>query len=89
MDVGVGTGYFPARAGDTAMEALTLVDLNHDCLSMASWRIPQLKNGTTAIVADACKPRMLPSSLPPSLKSYDSISLMYLLHTLPGPPDHK
>jgi len=24
MDVGVGTGYFPARAGDTAMEALTL-----------------------------------------------------------------
>jgi ubiquinone/menaquinone biosynthesis C-methylase UbiE len=88
MDVGVGTGYFPARAGDI-MEALTLVDLNPNCLSMASQRIPQPKNGTDTIVANALQPRMLPSSLPPSLKSYDSISLMYLIHTLPGPPGHK
>ncbi|KAN0084995.1 hypothetical protein V8E54_001462 [Elaphomyces granulatus] len=88
LDVGVGTGYFPARAGDT-MEALTLVDLNPSCLSMASRRIPQPKNGTKTFVADALQPRMLPSSLPPSLKSYDSISLMYLIHTLPGPPGYK
>ncbi|KAN0081782.1 S-adenosyl-L-methionine-dependent methyltransferase, partial [Elaphomyces granulatus] len=88
LDVGVGTGYFPARAADT-IETLTLVDLQPNCLSMASRRIPQLKNGINTILADALQPGILPSSLPPSLKSYDSISLMYLIHALPGPPGHK
>ena len=88
LDIGVGTGYFPTKAGDT-IETLTLVDLNPNCLSMASRRIPQLKNGTNTIIADALQPGMLPSSLPQSLRSYDSISLMYLIHTLPGPPGNK
>jgi SAM-dependent methyltransferase len=87
LDVGVGTGYYPARAaGNTPMEALTLVDLNPNCLSMASRRIQfprPKKNGTSTIVADALQPGILPSR---SLKSFDSISLMYLIHTLPAGP---
>ncbi|KAF4997553.1 hypothetical protein FGRMN_3758 [Fusarium graminum] len=88
MDVGVGTGYFPATAlqeiGDKEefSRSITLVDLNQNSLELAMKRIDRPKI-TRSILADALEP------LPDTVPQFDSISLFYLLHCLPGPPEHK
>ncbi|KAM0347367.1 hypothetical protein ACHAPU_004887 [Fusarium lateritium] len=88
MDIGVGTGYFPAAAlqeiGDQegSPRLITLVDLNQNSLELAMKRIDR-PNITRSILADALEP------LPDSVPQFDSISLFYLLHCLPGPPEHK
>ena len=56
---------------------MTLVDLNPDSLATAKNRIPWLK--TQSILHDITKPLPIPAN-----QKFDSISLMYLLHCLPG-----
>jgi SAM-dependent methyltransferase len=76
LDVGVGTGYFLDKAKwPAANPEITLLDLNPNCLEMASRRIARYR------------PRMVEANilapLPP-LGPFDSVGLCYLLHCLPG-----
>lgn len=102
MDVGVGTGYFPAAAttrrreitssdkhdrdtikqGEDWPQKLALVDVNPKCLETASSRIAQ-PDRTVRLLADVLRP------LPDPVEVFDSISFMYLLHCLSGPPREK
>lgn len=76
LDVGVGTGFYPAHAGFDAAWELSLLDLNPNSLIAARDRSGR---GNAAMhEADV----MAPLSLPPH--RYDSIALFYLLHCLPG-----
>ncbi|HEX7817655.1 class I SAM-dependent methyltransferase [Dyella sp.] len=77
MDVGVGTGYYPAHADLAADSHITLVDLNAHTLSAAAARLS--RQDTTILMQDVFEPAM---SLPD--RHYDSIALFYLLHCLPG-----
>lgn len=76
LDVGVGTGYYLAHAGVAPGTQLTLMDLNENSLQAAARR-----SGMQA----ACIRHdiMQPLPLPPDTK-FDSMSLFYLLHCLPG-----
>jgi SAM-dependent methyltransferase len=76
LDVGVGTGYYAAQAGVARRSELTLLDLNENSLRAAAAR-----GGAPAatVLHDVMQP------LPASLHGrFDSISLFYLLHCLPG-----
>ncbi|CAH0045300.1 unnamed protein product [Clonostachys solani] len=87
LDIGVGTGYIPAKALDpSGCQEITLVDLNQNTLSTAKARI-ESANSTVKVktlLANALEPLPLPES-----EKFDSISLCYLLHCLPGSPDSK
>src|SRR5262249_36594178 len=105
MDVGVGTGYFPAiamTASDPDVnkgrkevmkttvtpQSLTLVDVNPNCLAFAARRIGRPES-TRCIVADALKLSLPNSEDDGEREHFDSISLFYLLHCLPGPAAQK
>ena len=76
LDVGVGTGYFLDKAvWPVAKPAITLLDLNPNCLTMASRRIRRFS--PQAVRANVLAP------LPP-LAPFRSTGLCYLLHCLPG-----
>jgi hypothetical protein len=76
LDVGVGTGYFLDRAKwPVAKPVITLLDLNSNCLAMASRRIRRF--APQAVRANVLAP------LPP-LGPFQSAGLCYLLHCLPG-----
>jgi SAM-dependent methyltransferase len=86
MDVGVGSGYFPTamhqREGHSGWpKKLVLVDLNPICLEQVSSRVG-LPERIMCLENDALQPL-------PDVGPFDSISLMYLLHCLPGPPENK
>ncbi|MCB1520494.1 MAG: class I SAM-dependent methyltransferase [Hyphomicrobiaceae bacterium] len=79
VDVGVGTGYFLARAHwPVARPEITLVDLNPHCLARAAGRISRLSPGM--VEANVFEP--LPAAQ--MGKPYTSAGLCYLLHCLPG-----
>ena len=76
LDIGVGTGYYLDRVAFPAPDpAITLLDLNPNCLAMASARIARYAPAT--VVADVLQPL-------PSIGRFDSAGLCYLLHCLPG-----
>jgi hypothetical protein len=76
LDVGVGTGYFLDKATWPVPDpAITLLDLNPDCLAVAARRIRRYAPQT--VQANILEP------LPP-LASVQSAGLCYLLHCLPG-----
>lgn len=77
LDVGVGTGYYPYHAQLPELAKVTLMDLNTDSLQAASARLGRVS--TRTIQHDAMTP--LPQQ---EGGAYDSISLFYLLHCLPG-----
>ncbi|MCG8564828.1 MAG: class I SAM-dependent methyltransferase [Desulfobacterales bacterium] len=83
LDVGVGTGYYPHRCLTRAPEdqRLALLDLNPNSLTTAEERtrrfIPEV------YLANVLAP--LESDCPP----FDSISIFYLLHCLPGSLEEK
>ncbi|TPG07282.1 class I SAM-dependent methyltransferase [Rhodanobacter glycinis] len=77
LDVGVGTGFYPARAMLPASTRVTLMDLNPDSLRAAQRRLQ--RDSTQLVLHDVMTP--LPGRVGRSL---DSISLFYLLHCLPG-----
>ncbi|WP_235826329.1 class I SAM-dependent methyltransferase [Candidatus Frankia alpina] len=78
LDVGVGTGYFLDKAQwPTPNPAVTLVDLNQSALHAASTRISRFAPRTA--VRNALEPvGKLPGA------PFDSVSVNYLLHCLPG-----
>lgn len=76
LDVGVGTGFYLAHAGVSPDTQCTLMDLNENSLQAAAQR-SGLR--VTCMRHDIMQPLPLP---PDTL--FDSISLFYLLHCLPG-----
>lgn len=97
LDIGVGTGYFPVRAPLTSETELVLVDLNTDCLENAQTSIeranPEVGCRAIKVVGDFLAQGEEQLSLyaddrlPP--RGFDAISVMFLLHCLPGPPARK
>ena len=76
LDIGVGTGYFLDRvAWPVAEPAITLLDLNPNCLAAAAERIARY--APVVVQADVFEP------LPP-IGPFGSVGLSYLLHCLPG-----
>jgi len=82
LDVGVGTGFYIARTGLTRSHQVSLLDLNENSLRAAAAQVKQAK------VCTFMRDVMQPSSEPADT-GYDSISLFYLLHCLPGTMDDK
>ncbi|KAK7519611.1 S-adenosyl-L-methionine-dependent methyltransferase [Phyllosticta citriasiana] len=87
LDMGVGTGYFPAQAPLDDSNEIALLDLNANCLSAAASRIreahPRVK--CTTFNADILEP----ISAEKLGGRFDAISMMLVLHCLPGPPARK
>jgi SAM-dependent methyltransferase len=77
LDVGVGTGYYLANANLPDTTHVTLLDLNPSSLRAARQRFGRAD--TQTLQHDVFKP--LDAS---QHQRYDSISLFYLLHCLPG-----
>jgi SAM-dependent methyltransferase len=94
LDIGVGTGFYPSNAiPGSACRELTLVDLNPHSLAKAKSRVESAiskdeKDGSgleiKTLVADATAPLPLPQDA-----KFDSISLFFLLHCIPGGPNEK
>lgn len=80
LDIGVGTGYYLAKADLPPSTDITLLDLNPSSLEAARRRIGRAD--TRTIQHDIMTPI-------PGAERFDSISLFYLLHCLPGPLDAK
>jgi SAM-dependent methyltransferase len=78
LDIGVGTGYLPDHCRfPGGAPALVLADLNPASLAAAAHRLRRLRPHTHRI--DVLQPFTLPEA------PFDSVSLNYLLHCLPGP----
>lgn len=86
MDIGVGTGYCLTKC-DLEGVKLTLADLNPDALKTTKGRLvgmgKVLEEETETLLWDITRP------LPASCPKFDSISLYYLLHCMPGPVSNK
>ena len=88
LDVGVGTGYYPAKSARRLAETdnLTLLDLNAATLSTASTRVRQAGYKGTIDEVEHSVFNPLPAHLH---GRFDAVSLFYLLHCLPGKMDEK
>ena len=95
MDVGVGTGYFPVAIRKSSNgqrdqtkpqwpKRLMLVDLNSNCTTMAATRVGA-PDCTETLTADVLQP--IPAV--DKHKTFDSLSLMNVLHCLPGTSEFK
>jgi SAM-dependent methyltransferase len=82
LDAGVGTGFYIARAGLTRSHQLGLLDLNENSLRAAAAQVKEAEVHT--FLGDVMKP-----GSEPAYTAYDSVSLFYLLHCLPGTMDDK
>lgn len=77
LDVGVGTGYFLARSSQLSETSrVALLDANSRCLKKTAKRIARLQ--PEVIQANLAEP------LPEGIQPFASISMMYVLHCLPG-----
>ncbi|PYH72965.1 class I SAM-dependent methyltransferase [Aspergillus vadensis CBS 113365] len=90
LDIGVGTGYYPAKslkAGAKCTE-VTLLDLSPNSLQAAEQRILETVGReavrVNTVVASALEP--LPFD---KTKKFNSISVFFLLHCIPGTPEEK
>lgn len=83
LDIGVGTGYYLAETRTSTTANITLCDLNHDSLQAAKTRLKTIGVDAKILQHDIEKP------LPLGRERFESISLMYLLHCMPGPPERK
>lgn len=77
LDVGVGSGYYLAHSADKPGQKVTLLDLNDNSLKAAASRIANLQ--PTLVRDDVLQPSGALGD-----RTFDSISLFYLLHCLPG-----
>lgn len=77
LDIGVGTGFFPDRCSVFADDArIGLLDANDNCLAAAAKRLKRFEPETYQ--ANLAEPFEL------SMQPFTSVSLMYVLHCLPG-----
>lgn len=89
LDVGVGTGYFPEQTlKGSACREMTLMDLNENTLQTAERRIKAVVGDAVEVKSVRADVLVTPLPLSPETK-YDSISLFYLFHCLPGPTSRK
>jgi ubiquinone/menaquinone biosynthesis C-methylase UbiE len=80
LDIGVGSGYYLSRCSLTPEHQITLLDLNKNALETANRRIGNVAR-VRMVQGDA-----LAASLPFNKnEKFETISLFYLLHCLPGP----
>ncbi len=79
LDIGVGTGYFLAKSKKSAaLNRVGLLDLNINSLTKASQRLEKKGITSESYNEDAL------SNPPLSVSPFDSVSLNYLFHCLPG-----
>jgi 2-polyprenyl-3-methyl-5-hydroxy-6-metoxy-1,4-benzoquinol methylase len=76
LDVGVGSGYYPDKCLSNTKRRVALLDLNQDSLTVASERISRFN---PEVYCDNVL-----ELLNTNCESFDSISVNYLLHCLPG-----
>ncbi|MGB0894069.1 MAG: class I SAM-dependent methyltransferase [Parashewanella sp.] len=76
LDVGVGTGFYPAKELSKTPRRYALLDLNQNSLDATSKRIAYFS--PEKVNADVLSPIVYQG------EAFDSISLNYLLHCLPG-----
>ena len=77
LDVGVGSGYYPDKCTfPVGQPRIVLMDLNPNSLDFTANRIKRYHPTTYQI--DVLRP------IPLDIPGFDSISLYYLLHCLPG-----
>ena len=77
LDVGVGTGFFLDRCvWPTSLPRIALLDLNPNCLDAASRRLERYR--PEVYRANVLEP------IPHQIEKFDSVSLSWLLHCLPG-----
>lgn len=76
LDIGVGTGYYLKHSNWSENTSLSLMDLNPNCLAAAKEAISNLS--PVIHTADIYKPQEALT------EQFDSISMNYLLHCLPG-----
>jgi len=82
LDVGVGTGYFLDKCHfPTSIPVIGLMDLNPNCLQVASHRLRRYH--PTTYQANVLEPIQI------DMPKFDSISLNYVLHCLPGTMESK
>lgn len=81
LDVGVGTGYYLKRNLTASTQRLALVDLNINSLSVTSKAMTHLEPEVY------CRNILEPLNL--GCPSFDSVSMNYLLHCLPGSMNEK
>ncbi|KAF3216734.1 hypothetical protein TWF106_008135 [Orbilia oligospora] len=92
LDIGVGTGYFLEHAPIVDDTEVVLADLNPACLEASKTRLAKTHPRTTCetIIADFLNPGE--EGLVAKLRGgdkFDAISMILLLHCLPGPPTRK
>ncbi|KNG44549.1 methyltransferase domain-containing protein [Stemphylium lycopersici] len=92
LDIGVGTGYFLEYAPITESTTVVLADLNTNCLDAAQLRLKKThpKSECQTLLADFLDKGQ--QSVPAKLAGgggFDAISMMLLLHCVPGPPARK
>ena len=83
LDIGVGTGYFTKCGKLPSKSELTLCDLNMDCLEMAKARLGRPDVKCNILYHDVFDP------LADTAGPFESISMFYLMHCLPGPCSRK
>jgi hypothetical protein len=77
LDIGVGSGYFLDRCRfPVASPRLALMDMNPLCTEHCARRLARYR--PQSLVANVLEP------LPPGIAPFDSVSMTYLLHCLPG-----
>lgn len=81
LDIGVGTGWFLQHSNLPSDVPITLCDLNANCLEKTKERLK--RPDLDCVHHDILEP------FPPEVGTFDSISLMYLLHCLPPPQTRK
>ncbi|GME62537.1 putative methyltransferase type 12 protein [Neofusicoccum parvum] len=89
LDVGVGTGFFLEHAPLNQTEDIVLVDLNTNCLDTAAARTRKAHPHTHCATVHADVLADQPLSSDDLGGQFDAISVMLLLHCLPGPPARK
>ncbi|KAL8974150.1 MAG: hypothetical protein Q9197_001615 [Variospora fuerteventurae] len=82
LDIGVGTGYYLAQTDLTGVQ-VTLADLNQDALDATKDRL--VAEGKVKAEDTRCLLHDITRPLPPSCPKFNSMSLYYLLHCMPGP----
>ncbi|KAL8830079.1 MAG: hypothetical protein Q9170_005904 [Blastenia crenularia] len=82
LDIGVGTGYHLAKT-DLSGVQVTLADLNQEVLDATKNRL--VSEGKVKADEIRCLLHDITRPLPSSCPKFNSISLYYLLHCMPGP----